>query len=64
MGYNITEVFDGINMGSFNSSDSFSVYVNPTGIFFGKATPIASSSSSGSMKDADMRDMLNRLTQQ
>jgi len=36
-GYNITEVFDGKNMGAFKPSDTFSAYVNPTGVFFAKA---------------------------
>ena len=37
-GYNITEVFDGKAMGKFQPTDRFNCSVNPTGIFFGKAT--------------------------
>ena len=39
-GYNITEVFDGTYMGHFKPSEHFVTYVNPTGVFFGKATPL------------------------
>lgn len=41
-GYTITEVFDGTKMGNFKPTDKFTVYVNPTGVFFGKASPIKS----------------------
>ena len=37
--YSVTEVFDGTVMGNFKTSDNFKVYVNPTGVFFGKAVP-------------------------
>lgn len=39
-GYNVTEVFDGKHVGKFKPSESFSTYVNPTGIFLGKAVPL------------------------
>jgi alpha-N-acetylgalactosaminidase len=42
-GYNITEVFEGTSMGKFLPTDTFTTMVNPTGIFMGKAVPIASS---------------------
>lgn len=37
-GYDITEVFDETKMGSFKPAENFATYVNPTGVFFGKAT--------------------------
>ena len=39
-GYNITEVFDNKSLGVFKFSDTFTFYVNPTGVFFGKAIPL------------------------
>ena len=37
-GYNVTEVFDGVSIGIKKPSDVIKVSVNPTGVFFGKAT--------------------------
>jgi len=37
-GYNVTEIFDGVIIGSKKPSDVLQVSVNPTGVFFGKAT--------------------------
>lgn len=37
-GYNVTEVFDGKSYGLFKPSDYFNCIVNPSGVFFGKAT--------------------------
>ena len=37
-GYNIIEVFDGDFLGKKKPSDVLKVSVNPTGVFFGKAT--------------------------
>lgn len=37
-GYNIMEVFDGDFIGKKKPSDVLKVSVNPTGVFFGKAT--------------------------
>ena len=39
-GYNITEVFSGQFLGKRLPNDTFTAMVNPTGIFFGKATKI------------------------
>jgi hypothetical protein len=39
-GYNVTEVFDGTYIGMFKPSDSFSAWVNPSGIFLGKAVAV------------------------
>jgi len=36
-GYNITEVFDDRYVGIFKPQSVFSVMVNPTGVYFGKA---------------------------
>ena len=38
-GYKMNEVFEGKSMGVMKGTDTFSAMVNPTGIFFGKATP-------------------------
>lgn len=38
--YNITDVFSGQSLGVFSIGDTFSAWVNPTGIFFGKAVPV------------------------
>lgn len=38
--YNITEVFDGGYIGTFKATDTLTVNVNPTGVFFGKAVPL------------------------
>lgn len=57
-GYTITEVFDDTKMGTFKPSDNFKVYVNPTGVFFGKAVPTSSE------KEADhLRYMVDRFKQ-
>lgn len=37
-GYNVTEVFDAKPLGVFKPTDYFTCIVNPTGVFFGKAT--------------------------
>ncbi len=39
-GYNVTEVFDNTHIGHFNPGDTFSAWVNPTGIFLGKAIAV------------------------
>ncbi|XP_067661048.1 alpha-N-acetylgalactosaminidase-like isoform X1 [Haliotis asinina] len=39
-GYNVTEVFDDVNMGMFKPSGQFNVTVNPTGIVLVKAVPL------------------------
>jgi len=36
-GYDVTEVFDGVDIGIKKPSDELKVSVNPTGVFFGKA---------------------------
>jgi len=38
--YNVTEVFDGTYVGLYKPSSSFSVMVNPNGVFFGKALAV------------------------
>jgi len=37
-GYNVTEVFDGVYIGIRKPTDTLKVSVNPTGVFFAKAT--------------------------
>lgn len=39
-GYNVTEVFDGTYIGLFKPSAKLTVSVNPSGVFFGKATVV------------------------
>lgn len=39
-GYNVTEVFDSRSLGIFKVTDKLVVNVNPTGVFFGKATAL------------------------
>ena len=39
-GYQITEVFEGKDLGNFHSSQNFSCYVNPTGVYVIKATEL------------------------
>ena len=39
-GYHITEVFEGKDLGNFHSSQNFSCYVNPTGVYVIKATEL------------------------
>ena len=39
-GYRITDVWDGKNMGEYMPSDTFTAQVPPSGVFFGKATPL------------------------
>ena len=56
-GYKITEVFDGTDLGTFKPSDTFKVYVNPTGVFYGKAEPVKNT------KDANARNMVDRFKQ-
>jgi len=36
-GYNVTEVFDGVQIGVKKPADVFKVSVNPTGVFFAQA---------------------------
>lgn len=38
-GYKISEVFSGREIGYFEPDDPFTVDVNPSGVFFGKAVP-------------------------
>ena len=38
-GYTIFEVFENAKMGMFKPNDKVTVKVNPTGVFFGRATP-------------------------
>ena len=38
--YNATEVFTNSPMGQFKITDKLQFSVNPTGVFFGKVTPI------------------------
>lgn len=59
-GYNVTEVFDGTPMGKLHPTDSFSTYVNPTDVFFGKAVPLASKN----MKKVNLQNMVERFNQQ
>ena len=40
-GYNITEVFDGIVIGLKKPSDTLKLSVNPSGVFFAKATKLS-----------------------
>ncbi len=39
-GYSIAEVFDGDRMGDFKPQDRLKIQVNPTGVFFVKATKL------------------------
>lgn len=39
-GYNVTEVFDGKQLGKFKPDDSVSAVVNPSGIFIATAVPL------------------------
>jgi len=41
VGYNVTEVFDGVVLGTKKPSDELKVSVNPTGVFFGKAVVLS-----------------------
>ena len=40
-GYNVTEVFDGDNIGVFKPTDRLTLSVNPSGVFFGKAVVLS-----------------------
>ena len=44
-GYNITEVFDGKNLGVFKATQNFSCHVNPTGVYVIKATKLTAKES-------------------
>ena len=37
--YTVYEVFDNQKLGMFRVTDTVSVHVNPTGVFFGKVVP-------------------------
>lgn len=39
-GYSLIEIFDGISLGKFKSSQNITCLVNPTGIYFVKASPL------------------------
>jgi len=41
-GYNVTEVFDGKFVGVYKPDSVFSLRVNPSGVFFGKALALGS----------------------
>ena len=42
-GYNVTEVFNGTFVGTFKPPNVIAIRVNPSGVFFGKATALPSS---------------------
>jgi hypothetical protein len=39
-GYNVEEVFEGSALGKMLPNDTMAAMVNPTGVFFGKATAL------------------------
>jgi len=64
--YAINEVFDNTALGTFKSSDNFKVYVNPTGVFFGRAVPKSSVQDSvkvNNENDVHFQEMVDRFKQ-